>query len=187
MKRKMSASSAAPTLMGVVAAVLLPLQIACGPAHSSAPAPTAPQVATTTTATTSATNPPMIPFASNDLVIQEARKRLLSTVPAEGKLAVFLQLSAGDVAANAKRDLLAQLNNDPRIVWSVGSSQPGEPVADSSRPGEHVNTVIYRFDPPPNLVVAVSDRDGHLYIAARPAGADPLGPETAWTWILVGP
>lgn len=176
----------------MLAGVLLPLQIACGPAHSSATSgtsvPKAPTDATaSTTATTSATNPSMTPFASNDLVIQEARKRLLSMVPADGKLAVFLQLSAGDVAANAKRDLLAQLKDESRIVWSVGSSQPGEPVADPSQPGQHVNTVIYRFDPPPNLVLAVSLRDGHLYIAARPAGADPLGPATAWTWILVGP
>ena len=66
--------------------------------------------------------------------------------------------------------------------------QPGEPVADAGVPGGHVNTVEIRIEPPPQLVLSVSEADGVYYFAARLPGGDPLGPPSAgWSWVLTGP
>jgi hypothetical protein len=127
-------------------------------------------------------------FASNELLVQEAAQRLIAMLPPEGTLAVWLQFGLGPVVAKAKADLEARLQPEPRIVWSVASSQPGEPVADASQAGQHVHTVEHRLTPMPNVVLIVNESEGQLVFAARPPGRDPLGPETTeWTWMLYGP
>lgn len=127
-------------------------------------------------------------FESNELLLQNVRERLIAMLPATGTFAVLLQLGQGPVAARAKTDLLASLQAEQRIVWSQVTSQPGPPVADNARPGQHVNTVATSIQPPPQLVLLVNVVDQRLFIAARPPGADPLGPPTAdWTWVLSGP
>lgn len=128
------------------------------------------------------------PFASNELVIAEACQRLIARLPASGSYPIWLQLGAGPAAANAKAELQACLQREPRIVWSRASSRPGAPVADSTRPGEHVNTVVTQVEPRPEVLLLVSVRDDRLYLGIRPPGTDPLGPPTTdWIWLLNGP
>lgn len=127
-------------------------------------------------------------FASNAQLVDEVARRLTAMLPPQGTLAVLVQLGQGEAAARAKADLVARLAAEKRIVWSQVSSQPGGPLPDSTRPGQHVNTVQRRIEPPPQLVMLVNVSQDKLYMAARPPGADPLGPPDAgWTWVLNGP
>lgn len=168
-----SANRVVPWLMAGCLGVLQPACTVANPAASTPRTQAAPMSTS---------------FPSNELLIQEGARRLIAMVPAGGTLAVWMELGPGPVAAQAKADLLARLQGDKRIVWSQTSSQPGGPVADPSRPGQHVNTVTSRIDPKPQLVLLVSFSQGRLYLGARPPGLDPLGPQTTeWTWLLNGP
>ena len=127
-------------------------------------------------------------FPSNELLIKEVCQRLIARLPATGNYPIWLELGPGPAAAQAKADLLACLQREPRIVWSRASSQPGAPVADSTRPGQHVNTVVTQIEPRPELLLLVSVYQGRLYLGIRPPGRDPLGPQTTeWIWMLNGP
>ncbi|MBP9086923.1 MAG: hypothetical protein KBG15_12435 [Kofleriaceae bacterium] len=159
-----------------VASLLALRQISCGTANPHAAAARAEEASMANS------------FSSNELLVQEVVRRMIAMLPPEGSLAVLLQLGQGPEAAQAKANLLASVKDEERIVWSQVTSQPGEPVADTSRPGAHVNTVKSQVEPAPHVVLLVNVNEGHLYMAARPPGPDALGPPTAgWTWVLRGP
>lgn len=152
-------------------------QLSCAQANPAA-APARPQAAPMSNAA----------FTSNALLIQEVGRRLVAMAPPDGRFAVWVQLGPGAVPAQAKAELVAGLQAEQRIVWSAYRRQPAGPAPDSGRPGQHVNTVNPRLDPAPQLVLLVNEKEGRLNVAARPPGADPLGPPTAgWSWVLTGP
>jgi len=127
------------------------------------------------------------PTVPVDAMLREAVKRLLAAMPASGNFTILLTIGPGEPAAQAAADLRQTLARDPRISFATATREPGPPVADAGTPGGHVNTVEWRVEPPPQLVVHVSEKDGLHYVAARLPAGDPLGPPThGWLWVLSG-
>ena len=44
--------------------------------------------------------------------------------------------------------------------------------------------LLYAFDPHPDVVLAVGELNGRIYVAERDAGKDPLEPTASWNWTL---
>jgi hypothetical protein len=127
----------------------------------------------------------MTELPSVDALISEGTTRLRNAVPASGPHSILLSIGAGERAAEVATALRRALEENPRIVFASVTSVPGPPVADEGTPGGHVNTVETRVDPPPQVVVRISEADGRVYLAARLPGSDPLGPPTnGWLWAL---
>lgn len=129
---------------------------------------------------------PVPSAAPADAMVQDAAGRSLAAPRRGPRLVVWLQV--GDTAraarvAAALKSRLAAAGTD----FTEARVASGAPVADAGRAGGHVHTVHASYDPPPDLVVVVSDRDGVLYIAARAPGPDPSIETGDWAWILRDP
>lgn len=118
-------------------------------------------------------------------LVDQAVQRLCAALPPQGPFAVLLQGGAGPKAEAAARSLRSALAAEPRFVLSSVQRKPAPPVADPGGAGGHVNPEVFTVQPPPRLVLRVSEAAGKLYIAARDPGSDPLGPPDAgWLWVL---
>lgn len=118
-------------------------------------------------------------------LVSDAASRLRASMPARGTFAIFMSVGGGDASASTAASLRAAFEGDARVVFSRVSQSPGAPVAEPSTGSGHVHAVDQGFDPWPDVVVRVSEAGGVVHIAARPPGADPLGPaDQGWTWVL---
>jgi hypothetical protein len=118
-------------------------------------------------------------------LVNEAAERILAGAKPGESWPILLSVGPGENASATAEALRRALARDPRIAWTKSERHHGEPMADPSVPGGHVNTEEWVFTPPPLLVVRVFEAAGVLTIAAREPGADPLGPPVdGWLWQL---
>lgn len=128
------------------------------------------------------------PATTLDALISEAAARVRAGLPASGPYSVLLSVGAGEPSASAAAGLRRELASEPRIVFASVTSEHVAPVADGGDAGGHVHGVQYNIEPPPQLVLSVSEASGCYYFAARAPGSDPLGPPTnGWSWVVSGP
>lgn len=164
------------------AAVLFCLLGACTKPSADTPAPPEPVHATTHAESTTVDIADEAVLATDDALVEQAFTRLLESAAGKDRCPLLLQKGLGARVDAAKAKLDGMLAKDARFVWSVASSTHGEPVPDGA--GGHVNTVEWRVDPAPCLVLVIGESDGVLRIAARLPGPDPLGPSRDWAWML---
>jgi len=124
----------------------------------------------------------------SDAPIDQAVQRICAALPAAGPFALLIQSGGGAAAEAATKALRAALAKEPRIVLSSVERRTLPPVADPSAAAGHVNTESFAVQPPPRLVLRISEGSGKLYIAAREPGSDPLGPpDNGWLWVIEAP
>jgi hypothetical protein len=130
---------------------------------------------------------PVPPTLSINTMLADAATRLRSGLPRSGSYSILLSVGAGEPAASAAAALRRALEQEPRIVFASVAESPVGPVEDASELGAHVHGMKYVIEPPPQMVVSVSEANGQYYIAARLPAGDPLGPPPAgWLWVLSG-
>ena len=115
-------------------------------------------------------------------LVEEVGRRIDRRLSAQGKLALWLKV--GDTYPAAARDVKRLLETKPGLVLSARNVAGTWPVP-SGEPGGHVNMLMYAFDPHPDAVLEVYERDGHLCASGWDAGKeDPLGPGAHLKWTL---
>ena len=116
----------------------------------------------------------------------EAARRVLHSLPATGKLVLWINVSVCDPCKAAAVAVRGALEKDPRLLFAE-KIQTGAVAVPSGVPGEHVHMLVYRVEPHPDLVLDISEIRGRLSFAARDAGRDPLTFASRWRWILSAP
>ncbi|MGR8931677.1 MAG: hypothetical protein ACU836_13630 [Gammaproteobacteria bacterium] len=125
---------------------------------------------------------------TNEQILDESIHRLITAKSAQKGLTILLQVGAGNVTETIKGQLKSRLEKESGFKFSSVEQQQEEPVADISVEGGHVHPSQFVIIPYPDLVVSISEYQNQLYIAARLAGSDPLGPpENGWLWVLPEP
>jgi hypothetical protein len=119
-------------------------------------------------------------------LVRDARERLRHARPATGAFVILILPGAGEAATAATQALRRALEADGVVLARVEQRQLG-PVADTAVPGSHVNETESSVTPRPTLVVRISEGDGKLWIATRQPGADPVGGDEPWMWVISVP
>lgn len=119
-------------------------------------------------------------------LVRDAHERLRHARPATGAFVILILPGAGEAAAAATQSLRHALAADGAVFARIEQRQLG-PVADVAVPGSHVNAIESAVTPRPTLVVRVSEGDGKLWIATREPGADPVGGDQPWLWVISAP
>jgi hypothetical protein len=118
---------------------------------------------------------------------EEASRRVARRLSTKGKLVVWLDVSerATDQVERVAEAVKRALGRRPGVVFSTKSVAGTLPVPSGS-PGGHVNILVYKLEPHPDVVLSVGELNGRTYVSERDAGKDPLAPASSWSWILYG-
>lgn len=120
-------------------------------------------------------------------LVEEAASRLRSAAEATESYNILLSVGEGSRSEAASESLREALANEPGIAFSEVTKVEGGPVEDIDDPGGHVHAQGFLIKPKPQVVVRISEGGDQLYIAARPAGSDPLASSGDWLWVLPTP
>lgn len=115
---------------------------------------------------------------------EEVAGRIGRRLSAARKLTVWLNVSDANPAAwTIAKAIQSALKGKRGLVFAEQIVAGTEPVP-SGEPGGHVNMLIYKVKPHPDLVLGIGEMGGRLCVTERDAGEDPLAPASAVNWIL---
>jgi len=115
-------------------------------------------------------------------LVEEVGRRIDRRLSAQGRLALWLKV--GETNPAAARDVKRVLETKPGLAFSTRTVAGATPVP-SGTPGGHVHMLVYAFEPHPDAVLEIYERDDRICASEWDAGKnDPLGPGAHLNWTL---
>jgi hypothetical protein len=119
-------------------------------------------------------------------LVREVVQRIEAGRDGRSPFTLYLNVSSTPGAEEAGPEIQRALGKLGGVVFSKKVKTGAVPV-NSGQPGGHVHMITYALEPLPDIILDVSEIDGHLCIAARVPEGDPLLPPSSWLWILNAP